>query len=124
VNYFATMAHALMKHWGPANQELATLKQKTTDNPGIRRTLVAAAEGNLATQQGHPADALKILMAGDTTDISVMNRIAEAHAALGHPAEANTWYGRISNNFALNLADFPAVNARRRTRFATVGQKP
>jgi tetratricopeptide (TPR) repeat protein len=124
VNYFATMAHALMKHWGPANQELAVLKQKTTDNPGIRRTLVAAAEGNLATQQGQPADALKILMAADTTDISVMNRIAEAHAALGHSAEANRWYGRISNNFALNLADFPAVNARRRTRFATVGGKP
>ena len=124
VNYFATMAHALLKHWGPANAELATMKQKTTDNPGIRRTLVAAAEGNLATQQGHPEDALKILMAADTTDISVMNRIAEAHAALGHPAEANKWYGRISNNFALSLSDFPAVNARRRTRLATVPQKP
>lgn len=124
VNYFATMAHALMKHWAPANQELAAMKQKTTDNPGIRRTLLAAAEGTLATQQGHPADGLKILMAADTTDISVMNRIAEAHAALGHSAEANRWYGKISNNFALNLADFPAVNARRRTRFATVSGKP
>ena len=123
VNYFATMAHALMKHWAPANQELATMKQKTTDNAFARRTLVAAAEGNLATQQGHPADALKILMAADTTDISVMNRIAEAHAALGHSAEANKWYGRISNDFALNLGDFPSVNARRRTRLATVGGK-
>jgi Flp pilus assembly protein TadD len=124
VNYFATMSHALMKHWGPANQELATLKQKTTDNPGIRRTLVAAAEANLATQQGHPADALTILMAADTTDISVMNRIAEAHAALGHPAEANKWYAKISSDYALHLADFPAVNARRRTRLATTGSKP
>ena len=124
VNYFATMAHALMKHWGPANQELATMKQKTTGNAFASRTRVAAAEGNLATQQGRPADALKILMAADTTDISVMNRIAEAHAALGHSAEANAWYGRISNNFALNLADFPAVNARRRTRLATLARKP
>jgi tetratricopeptide (TPR) repeat protein len=123
VNYFATMAHALMKHWGPANQELATMKQKTTDDQGARRTLVAAAEGNLATQQGHPADALKTLMAADTTDISVMNRIAEAHAALGHSAEANRWYGKISNNFALNLGNFPEVNARRRTRLATTGGK-
>jgi tetratricopeptide (TPR) repeat protein len=124
VNYFATMTHALMKHWAPANQELATMKQKTASDAFATRTLVAAAEGNLATQQGRPADALKILMAADTTDISVMNRIAEAHAALGHPAEANVWYGRISNNFALNLADFPAVNARRRTRLATSARKP
>jgi predicted Zn-dependent protease len=124
VNYFATMAHALLKHWGPANQELATVKQKTANDAFATRTLVAAAEANLATQQGRPADALKILMAADTTDITVMNRIAEAHAALGHSTEANTWYGRISNNFALNLGDFPSVNARRRTRLATVSKKP
>jgi hypothetical protein len=100
------------------------MKQKTTGDQGATRTLVAAAEGNLATQQGHPADALRILMAADTTDISVMNRIAEAHAALGHSAEANRWYGKISNNFALNLGNFPEVNARRRTRLATTGRKP
>jgi hypothetical protein len=53
-----------------------------------------------------------------------MNRIAEAHAALGHPAEANKWYAKISSDYALHLADFPAVNARRRTRLATTGSKP
>jgi tetratricopeptide (TPR) repeat protein len=124
VNYFAAMAHALMKHWPPANQELATLKQKTADDAFASRTRVPAAEGTVLTQQGRPGDALKILMAADTTDIVVMNRIAEAHAALGHPAEANAWYARINSDYALNLADFPAVNARRRTRLATAGKKP
>jgi tetratricopeptide (TPR) repeat protein len=124
VNYFATMAHALMKHWAPANQELATVKQKTAGDAGATRTVVAAAEANLATQQGRPADALKILMAADTNDVLVMNRIAEAHAALGHPAEANAWYGRVNGNYALNLADFPAANARRRSRIATAAKKP
>ena len=124
VNYFATMAHAFMKHWAPANQELATLKQKTTSDAFASRTRVPAAEANLATQQGHPADALKLLMAADTNDVLVMNRIAEAHAALGHPAEANAWYARINSNYALNLWDFPSVNARRRTRLATAARKP
>jgi tetratricopeptide (TPR) repeat protein len=119
VNYFAAMAHSLLKHWAPANQELATLKQKTTSDAGASRTLVAAADANLATQQGRPADALKTLMAADTNDILVMNRIAEAHAALGHAAVANAWYARITSNYALNLGDFPSVNARRRTRLAT-----
>jgi len=94
VNYFATMAHALMKHWAPANQELATMKQKSAGNAFASGTRIPTAEANLATQQGRPADALKILMAADTTDVSIMNRIAEAHAALGHPAEANVWYAR------------------------------
>jgi len=123
VNYFATMAHALMKHWAPANQELATVKQKTTGNVNVTRTLVAAAEANLATQQGRPADALTILMAADTNNVVVMNRIAEAHAALGHTAEANAWYAKINNNYALALSDFPSVNARRRTRLATAAKK-
>jgi tetratricopeptide (TPR) repeat protein len=124
VNYFAAMAHALMKHWGPANQELATLKQKTTSDAGATRTVVAAAEANLATQQGRPADALKILMAADTNNVLVMNRIAEAHAALGHPAEANAWHARVNGNYALNLLDFPSANARRRSRLATAARKP
>ena len=123
VNYYATMAHALLKHWAPANQELATLKQKTASDTVVTRTLVAAAEGYLATQQGRPADALKMLMAADTTSIPVMNRIAEAHAALGHTAEANAWYGKVNSNYALALSDFPSVNARRRARIA-VGRKP
>jgi len=123
VNYFATMAHALLKHYAPANQELATLKQKTTGNVNVTRTLVAAAEANLATQQGRPADALKILMAADTNNIVIMNRIAEAHAALGHTAEANAWYAKDNNNYALALSDFPSVAARRRTRLATTAKK-
>jgi tetratricopeptide (TPR) repeat protein len=123
VNYFATVAHAAMKHWAPANQELATLKQKTADDAFAKRTRVAAAEANLATLQGRPADALKILMAADTTDILVMNRIADAHAALGHPAEANAWYSKINNNYALNLWDFPSTNARRRSRLATAAAR-
>jgi tetratricopeptide (TPR) repeat protein len=124
VNYFATMAHALLKHWAPANQELATLKQKTASDAFASRTRVAAAAANLATQQGRPADALKILMAADTNDVLVINRIAEAHAALGHPAEATAWHARINSNYALNLWDFPSANARRRTRLATAGRKP
>ena len=119
VNYYATMAHALMKHWAPANQELAALKAKAVTDPGVSKALIAAAEGNLATQQGRPADALKILMAADTTDIVVMNRIAEAHAALGHPAVAKVWNDKVASNYALNLADFPAANARRRSRIAS-----
>jgi hypothetical protein len=94
------------------------LKAKAATDPGVSKALIAAAEGNLATQQGRPADALKILMAADTTDIVVMNRIAEAHAALGHPAVAKVWNDKVTNNYALNLADFPAVNARRRSRLA------
>ncbi len=119
VSYYATMAHALMKHWAPANQELAALKTKAATDPAVPKTLIAAAEANLATQQGRPADGLKILMAADTTDIVIMNRIAEAHAALGHPAVAKAWYDKINSNYALNLADFPAANARRRTRIAS-----
>ena len=119
VNYYATMSHALMKHWAPANQELTALKAKAATDPSVSKALIAAAEGNLATQQGRPADALKILMAADTTDIVVMNRIGEAHAALGHPVEATAWYNKINTNYALNLADFPAANARRRTRMAS-----
>jgi hypothetical protein len=123
VNYFATMAHAYLKHWAPANQELATLKQKTANDADARNTLVAAAEANLATQQGRPADALKILMAADTNNIVIMNRIAEAHAALGHPTEANAWYAKVTSNYALNLGYFPGLNARRRARIATAAKK-
>jgi tetratricopeptide (TPR) repeat protein len=116
VNYFAAMSHALMKHWGPANQELAALKARSEKDPSVNKTLVAAAEGNLLTQQGKPADALKILMAADTTNLLVMNRIAEAHAALGHAAEAASWNGKINEDRALNLASFTEMNSRRRAK--------
>jgi tetratricopeptide (TPR) repeat protein len=124
VNYYAAMSHALLKHWAPANQELAALKTKAATDPGVSKALVAAAEGTLATQQGRPADALKVLMAADTTNIVVMSRIGEAHDALGHTAEANAWYKKINSDYALNLQDFPAVNARRRTRLATAAKTP
>jgi hypothetical protein len=80
--------------------------------------MVAAAEAFLATQQGHPADALRILSTADTTNFLVMNRLAEAHAALGHKAEAAAWNNKINSNYQLNLADFTSVNARRRAKTA------
>ena len=116
VNYFATMAHGLLKHWMPANQELAALKAKAAGDPTVSADMVAAASAYLATQQGHPADALKILSTADTTNFLVMNRTAEAHAALGHAAEATRWNNKINSNYQLNLADFTSVNARRRAR--------
>ena len=116
VNYYATMAHGLLKHWGPANQELAALKAKAAGDSTVSADLTAAAEGYLATNQGRPADALKILGTADTTNFLIMNRIAEAHAALGHPAEATAWNNKINTNYQLNLGDFTSVNARRRAR--------
>ncbi len=116
VNYYATMAHGLLKHWGPANQELAALKAKAAGDSTVSVDLTAAAEGYLATNQGRPADALRILSAADTTNFLIMNRIAEAHAALGHAAEAAAWNNKINTNYQLNLADFTSVNARRRAR--------
>lgn len=116
VNYYATMAHGLLKHWGPANQELAALKAKAAGDSTVSADLTAAAEGYLATSQGRPADALKILGAADTTNFLIMNRIAEAHVALGHPAEATAWNNKVNTNYQLNLADFTSVNARRRAR--------
>jgi tetratricopeptide (TPR) repeat protein len=118
VHYYGAVAHGYLKHWAPANEELNALKAMATSDPGSR-DYAAAAEGFLATQQGRPADALKSLMAADTTNLLVMNRIAEAHAALGHSAEAAAWYNRINADRALSLADFPGVNSRRRARIAT-----
>jgi tetratricopeptide (TPR) repeat protein len=122
-HYFAGMAHALMKHWSPAAQELATLKAQAAAEPGsVSPAALAALEGYELTQQGKPADALVILMKADTTNVLVANRIAEAHAALGHPAEAAAWNKRVNANFALNLADFTNVNSRRRARMATASR--
>lgn len=116
VNFYATMAHGLLKHWVPANQELAALKAKQAGDEAVSDDMTAAAEAYLATQQGRPADALKILSTADTTNFLVMNRLAEAHAALGHPAEAAAWNNKINSNYQLNLADFTSINARRRAR--------
>jgi tetratricopeptide (TPR) repeat protein len=123
VHYFGAMAHGLLKHWSPAAQELADLKAQAAANPGtVPSDRVPALEGYQLTQQGKPADALKILMAADTTSVLVMNRIAEAHAALGHTAEAAAWNNRVNTNYALNLFDFTNVNSRRRARLETAAK--
>jgi tetratricopeptide (TPR) repeat protein len=124
VYYYGAMTHAMLKHWSPAGQQLGALKARAATDPSVAKDRIAAAEGFQLTQQGRPADALKILMAADTTNLLVMNRIAEAHAALGHSAEAAAWNNRITTNYALNLADFPAVNARRRARAAANAGTP
>jgi tetratricopeptide (TPR) repeat protein len=123
VHYYGAMAHGLMKHWAPAAQELAALKAQAASDPrSVSPAALAALEGYQLTQQGKPADALTILMAADTTNVLVMNRIAEAHAALGHTAEAAAWNNRVNANYALNLADFTNVNSRRRAKLATASR--
>jgi hypothetical protein len=61
-------------------------------------------------------------MASDTTNLLVANRIAEAHAALGHPAEAAVWNKRVNADYALNLADWTNVNSRRRAKLETASR--
>lgn len=123
IHYFGGVAHGLLKHWAPAGQELAALKAQAAAEPGtVPPDRVPALEGFLLTQQGKPADALKVLMAGDTTSILILNRIAEAHAALGHPAEATAWNNRVNANYAVNLQDFTNVNSRRRAKLETASR--
>jgi tetratricopeptide (TPR) repeat protein len=118
VNFYAAMSHGILQHWTPANQELAALKAKQAGDEAVSDDMVAAVDAFLATQQGRPADALKILATADTTNFLVMSRMAEAHAALGHTAEAARWNNKINSNYQLNLADFTAVNSRRRAKSA------
>ncbi|MEA2763721.1 MAG: Tetratricopeptide repeat [Gemmatimonadaceae bacterium] len=123
VHYYGAMAHGLMKHWSPAAEELAAMKAQAAAEPGtVSPVALAALEGYQLTQQGKAAAALPILMAADTTNVLVANRIAEAHAALGHTAEAAAWNKRVSANYALNLTDFTNVNSRRRARLATASR--
>jgi tetratricopeptide (TPR) repeat protein len=123
VHYFPGVAHGIMKHWAPAGQELAALKAQAAAEPGsVPPDRVPALEGYLLTQQGKPADALAILMKGDTTSVLIMNRVAEAHAALGHPAVAAAWNNRVNTNYALNLQDFTNVNSRRRAKTETASR--
>jgi tetratricopeptide (TPR) repeat protein len=123
VHYFAGMTHGLMKHWAPAAQELAAIKAQAAAQPGsVLPARIAALDGYLLTQQGKPAAALAVLMASDTTNVLVANRIAEAHAALGHPAEAAVWNKRVNADYALNLADWTNVNSRRRAKLATASR--
>jgi tetratricopeptide (TPR) repeat protein len=122
VHYFPGVAHGIMKHWAPAGQELAALKAQAAEPGAVPPDRVPALEGYLLTQQGKPADALAILMKGDTTSILIMNRVAEAHAALGHPAVAAAWNNRVNTNYALNLQDFTNVNSRRRAKLETANR--
>lgn len=122
VHFYGGMAHGLLKHWTPASQELEALKEQAADDPTVPRDFLAALEGYQLTQQGKPADALPILMAADTTNVLVMNRLAEAHAALGHTAEAAAWNGKVNANYAVNLGDFTNVNSRRRAKVAAANR--
>jgi tetratricopeptide (TPR) repeat protein len=115
-NYYAAVAHSELKHWAPANVEISALKAKAAKNGNVSGAHIAAAEGFLLSRQGKADEALKVLMAADTTNFIVINRIAEAHAALGHTAESVKWNKRITDNYAVELTDFPGVNARRRAR--------
>jgi tetratricopeptide (TPR) repeat protein len=124
VTFYATMAHGLLKHWVAANQELTALRAKAAGDSTVSSDMLAAAEAFLATQEGRPADALGILSTADTTNFLVMSRLAEAHAALGHTAEAATWNNKINSNYQLSLSDFPSVNSRRRARVATATKSP
>jgi len=124
VDYYGAVAHGLLKHWVPANQEINALKAKAVTDQTVSSDMVAAAQAYLATQQGRPAEALKLLSTADTTNFLVMNRLAEAHAGLGHTAEAARWNNKINTNYQLNLADFTSVNSRRRARLAAAVKKP
>ena len=115
-HYYAAVAHAQLKHWTPAGNEISALKSMQSRHVNVSANHLAAAEGFLLTQLGKPDEALKALMSADTTSYIVMNRIAEAHAALGDGAEAMKWNKRIADDYNVGLADFPAVNARRRAR--------
>ena len=123
VHYYGAVAHGLLKHWVPANQEVNALKAKAVTDQTVSSDMVAAAQAYLATEQGRPAEALKLLSTADTTNFLVMNRLAEAHAALGHTTEAAAWNNKINSNYQLNLADFPSVNSRRRARLAAAAKK-
>jgi len=123
VHYFGGVAHGLLKHWAPAGQELAALKAQAAAEPGtVPPDRVPALEGYLLTQQGKAPEALSILMKGDTTSVLIMNRIAEAHATLGHPGVAAAWNSRVNENYAVNLQDFTNVNSRRRAKLETASR--
>ena len=124
VSYYAAMAHGLLKHWVPANQELVALRAKAAGDSTVSSDMLAAAEAFLDTQQGRPADALRALSTADSTNFLVMNRLAEAHAALGHTAEAARWNNKINSNYQLSLSDFTSVNSRRRAKLATAAKTP
>ncbi|MFL5639680.1 MAG: hypothetical protein ACJ78M_09905 [Gemmatimonadaceae bacterium] len=115
-HYYASAAHSSLKHWGPATSELSALQSMAASHPDMSPDLIAIAKGLILTRQGNPTEALKVFMTADTTNFVVMNRIAEAHTALGHSAEAATWNKRILDNYNISLEDLREANARRRAR--------
>jgi tetratricopeptide (TPR) repeat protein len=115
-HFYASVAHSQLKHWDPASSELSALESMAGSNPGVPPDLIAIAKGVMLTRQGKHAEALKVLMTADTTNFVVMNRVAEAHAALGHSADATMWNKRILDNYNVTLEDLREANARRRAR--------
>src|SRR5207237_10486807 len=45
VHYYGAMAHGLMKHWAPANQELSALKAQAENDEAVSKDMLAALEG-------------------------------------------------------------------------------
>ena len=57
-----------------------------------------------------------------SSPVLVANRMAEARAGLGHPAEAGAWNKKVNANYAMALGDFTNVNSRRRAKLATASR--
>lgn len=122
-HFYASAAHSQLKHWDPASSELSALESLAASNPDVPHDLIAISKGLMLTRQGKHAEALKVLMTADTTDFVVMNRIAEAHAALGHSADATLWNKRILDNYSVSLENLREANARRRAREQTAAAR-
>lgn len=123
-HYYAANAHSTLKHWDAASSELAALESMASSHPDMSPDLVAITKGLMLTRQGKPDEALKVFMTADTTNIVVMSRIAEAHAALGHNTNAMMWNKRILDNNNVSLEDLRQANARRRAREETAKAAP
>jgi hypothetical protein len=115
-HYYASAALSNLQEWDQATSELSALESMAASHPDLPHDLVAIAKGLMLTRQRKHAEALKVLMTADTTNLVVMNRIAEVHSALGHSADATMWNKRILDNYNLSLEDVREANARRRAR--------
>ena len=117
ISYYAAMAHGMLKHWAPASEALARAKVAPDPSTAFSPRL-AAAEAYLLWAQGKSAEAEALLAKADLTDVLMAGRLADVYAAAGKNAEADKLYQQIASNNALNLYDFPAVNARYRAKQA------
>ena len=122
VSFFAAMAHGRLKHWAPATAAIAAAK--AAPDAALLGDRILAAEAFLATGQGKPADAIALLSKADVTDALVAGRLAEAYAATGNTAEATKLQQQISNDYALNLANWAGANARARSRVYLMSMTP